>query len=198
MKITIIAGAACAYSIAALKIVRSAEFKAWLKENKHTITAADINSAAGKAALKACGCKTCKTPVFCCVPGGTEKPYSVSYRPAKGAASAADLIAALNAACESCNWQPQVCPTCKRALSLLPFVLALSMLTGCVGTVVPTPYGRGYRLSMFQLTEASLAWRGTNQVFELNAYKSSADADAMRAVVDAAVKAGIAGATKVP
>ena len=136
MKITIIAGSACAYSIAALKIVRSTEFKAWLTANKHTVTAADVNSAAGKAALKACDCKTCKTPVFCCVPGGTEKPYSVSYRPEKGTASAANLIAALNAACGSCSL-PTVCPTCKRAFGLLPLLLALGMLgAGCTSTKV--------------------------------------------------------------
>lgn len=73
-----------------------------------------------------------------------------------------------------------------------------ALLSGCIGTIVPTPYGRGYRLSVCQLTEASLAWRGTNQVFELTAYKSSVDADAIKAAVESAVKAGIAGAVKAP
>jgi hypothetical protein len=154
MKITLIASTTCAYSAAALKIVRTAEFRAWLKESGHTIVAVDVNSAAGKAALKACGCKgACKTPVFCIA---AEKPYSISYRPAKGEASAADLIAKLGAACGSCNWKPSVCPTCKRALGcLLPLGLLASMLfTGCVvtkGACVPKPAPEPPEISFFRV-----------------------------------------------
>lgn len=62
---------------------------------------------------------------------------------------------------------------------------------GCVGTTVPTPYGRAYRLAVFQSTEASMSWRGTNQVFELSNYKNAGDAAFAAAVTEAAVKAGV-------
>jgi hypothetical protein len=153
MKITLVASTTCAYSMAALKIVRSAEFRAWLKAHGHTVTVADPTSPAGRAALKACGCKTCKTPVFCLA---AEKPYSISYRPAKGEASAAGLIAKLGAACEACNWKPSVCPTCKRALGcLLPLGLLASMLLmGCVvtkGACVPKPAPEPPEISFFRV-----------------------------------------------
>jgi len=71
---------------------------------------------------------------------------------------------------------------------------AIAICAGCIGTTVPTPYGRAYRLAVFQTTEASMSWRGTNQTFEVNNYKNTGDA----ATVEAAAAGAVRGALAMP
>jgi len=75
-------------------------------------------------------------------------------------------------------------------------IVVAALCGGCIATTVPTPYGRAYRLAVFQSTEASMSWRGTNQVFELSNYKNAGDTAMAAAVTEAAVKAGVSAVNK--